>query len=442
MRRAVGYEQASSLLSRPDPLDALRGEPALLESIRATFGEELTPAQVTERIVNDVRNNGDSAIVSYTSLISHVDLQHIEVSLEETAAAAEQIDLDLLEALRLAADRVKRFHEKCLVDTGMEFFDAELGRKVLPLQRVGLYVPGGRYAYPSSVLMSAVPARVAGVAEVIVATPPGSDGSVSPVTLAACHIAGVDRVFAVGGAQAIAALAYGTESIPRVDKICGPGNVFVTLAKKMVFGSVAIDSLAGPSEVLIIADSSASPVYCAADILAQAEHDPQAGVALVTTSSELADAVEQEIELQLATLERRDAIRLAVDRGLIALVDGLDIAARLSNEYGPEHLELMVSEPTTLAVAITNAGCICLGGQSPVVMGDYIDGPSHVLPTGGSARFSSVLGIHDFVKYSSIARLGSATMADLGPAAITIARAEGLEAHARAVEKRLNTDQG
>jgi len=437
--RATGYEEASSLLSRPDPLDALRGEPALLESIRSTFGESLSPAQVTERIVDDVRNNGDSAIVSYTSLISHIDLTHVEVPRADIVAASERIDAALLDALKLAAKRIRQYHERCLVATGTEFFDAELGRRVLPLHRVGLYVPGGRYAYPSSVLMSAIPARVAGVAEVIVTTPPTPDGSVLPMTLAACHIAGVDRVFAVGGAQAVAALAYGTESVPRVDKICGPGNVFVTLAKKMVFGSVAIDSLAGPSEVLIVADATASPAFCAADILAQAEHDPQAGVAFVTTSAELADAVEREVEIQVATLERRDAIRLALDRGLVAVVDSLDEAVRLSNEYGPEHLELIVSDPTSLAESVTNAGCICLGGQSPVVMGDYIDGPSHVLPTGGSARFSSVLGIHDFVKYSSIARLDSATMADLGPAAITIARAEGLEAHARAVEKRLNS---
>ena len=439
MRRAVGYEQASSLLSRPDPLDALRGEPALLESIRSTFGESLSPAQVTERIVNDVRDKGDSAIVSYTSLISHIDLTRVEVPKADIVAASERIEPELLNALKLAAERIRRFHERCRVATGTEFFDAELGRKVLPLQRVGLYVPGGRYAYPSSVLMSAIPARVAGVAEVVVTTPPTPEGSVLPMTLAACDIAGVDRVFAVGGAQAIAALAYGTESVPRVDKICGPGNVFVTLAKKMVFGSVAIDSLAGPSEVLIVADATASAAFCAADILAQAEHDPQAGVALVTTSGELADAVEREVVAQLATLERREAIQLALDRGLIAVVDTLATAVRLSNEYGPEHLELIVADPTSLAEGVTNAGCICLGGQSPVVMGDYIDGPSHVLPTGGSTRFSSVLGIHDFVKYSSIARLDSATMADLGPAAITIARAEGLEAHARAVEKRLNS---
>jgi len=315
--------------------------------------------------------------------------------------------------------------------------DSEMGQRCLPLQRVGLYVPGGRYSYPSSVLMSAVPARVAGVQEVIVATPAGPRGTVPAATLAACAIARVDRVFALGGAQAIAALAYGTASVPRVDKICGPGNIFVTIAKRMVFGSVAIDSLAGPSEVMVIADSSASPGLCAADMLAQAEHDPDAKVALVTTSQQLADEVEQEIVRQLGTLERREQIQRALDDAVVAVVGSIDDALELCNEFGPEHLELLVTNPDGVLDGVRNAGCICLGGLSPVVMGDYVDGPSHVLPTGGAARFASVLGVHDFVKYSSVACLGGDTMAHLGPAAVKIARAEGLEAHARAVERRL-----
>jgi len=285
--------------------------------------------------------------------------------------------------------------------------------------------------------MSAIPAKVAGVGEVIVATPPSADGTVPSLTLAACAMAGVDRVFAVGGAQAIAALAYGTETVPRVDKICGPGNVFVTLAKKMVFGSVDIDSLAGPSEVLIVADGAASPLYCAADILAQAEHDPQTAVVLLTDSAHLADRVELELEQQLAQLPPASAPTEAVERGVLGILESLSDAVRLSNEFAPEHLELLVSEPEALLADIRNAGCICLGEDSPVVMGDYVDGPSHVLPTGGSARFSSVLGVHDFVKYSSVALLGGATMTNLGPAAIALARAERLEAHARAIEARL-----
>ncbi len=437
MRRVDGFAAAAELLQRGDPLDALRGQPALLDGIRTTFGEPLTPDQVVTRIVGDVRVRGDAAVIHYTRLVSGVHLTSLEVPGRAVAAAADALDSSLLDALCLAASRIRQFHQATAVRLGVSWVSEELGRLVLPLQRVGLYVPGGRYSYPSSVLMSAIPAKVAGVNEVIVATPPSADGTVPPLTLAACAMAGVDRVFAVGGAQAIAALAYGTETVPRVDKICGPGNVFVTLAKKMVFGSVDIDSLAGPSEVLIIADGAASPVCCAADILAQAEHDPQTAVVLLTDSSRLADCVERELERQLAQLPPASAPAEAVGRGVLGVVESLSDAVRLSNQFAPEHLELLVGEPAALLAGIRNAGCICLGEQSPVVMGDYIDGPSHVLPTGGSARFSSVLGVHDFVKYSSVARLGGATMSDLGPAAIQIARAERLEAHARAIEARL-----
>ena len=438
MRRVQGMGQARLLLRRGDPLDSLQGTPQLRESIRSIFGEWLSPTSVVERIIEDVRSGGDSAVIDYTRTISGITLAGLEVSRNSIDAARSRVPQDLLTALSAAAERITRYHEATKVPVGMHFVDSELGQKCVPLQRVGLYVPGGRYAYPSSVLMSAIPARVAGVEEVVVATPPGPDGHVAAATLAACHIAGVDRVFAAGGAQAIAALAYGTESVPRVDKICGPGNVFVTIAKRMVFGSVAIDSLAGPSEVLIIADSSASSEYCAADLLAQAEHDPDARVALVTTSSELADAVEAEVCRQLVSLARKAQIEEALENAVIATVESLECAVLLANEFAPEHLELFLSDPASALERIRNAGCICLGAQSPVVMGDYIDGPSHVLPTGGAARFASVLGVHDFVKYSSVAQLSDATMSSLGPAAIAIARAEGLEAHARAVEVRLN----
>ena len=439
MKRVLGFDNAMRLLRRSDPLQSLEGQPSMLESIRATFGEPLSPVQVVERILRDVRAEGDGAIARYTKLISGLDVPALEVPHSRVPAAYAAVDEELVAALRVSASRIRSFHEACAIRTGVRFYDAELGRKVIPLRRVGLYVPGGRAAYPSSVLMSAVPAKVAGVAEIVVATPPGPQGEVSPATLVACDIAGVDRVFAMGGAQAIAALAYGTESVPRVDKICGPGNVFVTLAKKMVFGTVAIDGVAGPSEVLIIADESASPAYCAADILAQAEHDPQAAVVLVTTSSGLVDRVVEELALQLDSLPRKAVVSETVEAGTIAVVDTLDEAVRLSNEFAPEHLELLVARPRELLNDIRNAGCICLGADSPVVMGDYIDGPSHVLPTGGSARFSSGLGVEDFMKFSSIAHLSSATMSDLGPAAVVIARAEGLEAHARAVEKRLES---
>ena len=441
MRRACGYDAAALTLARKDPLISLSGQPSLLDAIRRVYGEPLTPSEVVERIVEDVRVRGDEAIAFHTRAVSGITVLSLEVPKVDLAVACERVDSALVDALRLAASRIRQFHEACAIRTGTEFVDAELGRRILPLQRVGLYVPGGRYSYPSSVLMSAIPARVAGVCEVVIATPPNNEGRVAPATLAACAIAGVDRVFAMGGAQAIAALAYGTATVPRVDKICGPGNIFVTLAKKKVFGSVAIDSLAGPSEVLIIADGGASPEYCAADMLAQAEHDPEAVVALVTDSKDLADRVETEVALQLESLGNPASVVEAIDRGIIAVVDSIAEAVRLCNEFAPEHLEVLVERPQDYLDTIRNAGCICLGGESPVVMGDYVDGPSHVLPTGGSARFSSVLSVEDFVKYSSIAQLSGATMSRLGPAAVTIARAEGLEAHARAVEKRLHRAQ-
>jgi histidinol dehydrogenase len=438
VRRANGIEQATELLERADPLKSLAGHPALLESIVRAYGQALTPTELVDRIVDDVRVRGDEAVNYHTKTTTGVVVPGLEVSRSEIDAACGRIESSLVEALRLAGTRILEFHRAASVATGTRFIDAELGRKVTPLQRVGLYVPGGRYAYPSSVLMSAIPAKVAGVDEVVVATPPGRDGHVAAVTLAACAIAGVDRVYAMGGAQAIAALAFGTDSVARVDKICGPGNIFVTLAKRKVFGSVAIDGLAGPSEVLIIADATASPEYCAADILAQAEHDPEAVVAVVTDCAELADSIESMIARQLEDLGSPATVIEAVERGVIAVVDSIDDAVTLCNRFAPEHLEILVARPRDYLDSIRNAGCICLGGDSPVVMGDYIDGPSHVLPTGGSARFASVLGVEDFVKYSSVAQLSSATMSRLGPAAITLARAEGLEAHARAVEKRLS----
>jgi histidinol dehydrogenase len=437
VKRATGFEQSAKLLERSDPLKSLAGQPALLESIERIYGEPLSPAALVERIVEDVKIRGDRAVAVHTQAITGVVVPQLEVPHAELSTACDRVDGTLIEALGLAASRIREFHTAVSVGSGVRFVDAELGRKVTPLQTVGLYVPGGRYSYPSSVLMSAIPAKVAGVGQVVVATPPNQEGRVAPVTLAACSIAGVDRVFAMGGAQAIAALAFGTDSVPRVDKICGPGNIFVTLAKKQVFGSVAIDSLAGPSEVLIIADASASPDYCAADILAQAEHDPEAVVAIITDNVALADAVDSEVARQLIALGSPPTVAAAVDRGVIAVVDSIDEAVALCNRFAPEHLEMLVDRPRDYLDAIRNAGCICLGSDSPVVMGDYVDGPSHVLPTGGSARFSSVLSVEDFVKYSSIAQLSNATMTRLGPAAVTIARAEGLEAHARAVEKRL-----
>jgi histidinol dehydrogenase len=307
-----------------------------------------------------------------------------------------------------------------------------------PLERVGVYAPGGMAAYPSTVLMTAIPARVAGVKEVILATSPRAAGLVPPATLVAADIAGVDRVFSIGGAQAIAALAFGTESVPRVDKICGPGNIFVVIAKKLVYGVVDIDGLPGPSEVLIVADDTADPEHCAADLLAQAEHDPLASAVLVTTSPRLAAEVMQVLERQLEDLpEKAIAAESLRDRGKIVVVAGIDEAVDLANLYAPEHLCLMLAGAAGYVDRITSAGCVFIGGRSTVVLGDYVAGPSHVLPTGGTARYGSPLGVSDFVKSMNLVNLDQADLSELGQAAAIIARAEGFEAHARAVEKRL-----
>jgi histidinol dehydrogenase len=284
--------------------------------------------------------------------------------------------------------------------------------------------------------MMAIPAKVAGVEEIIMVSPPGKDGRIPAPTLVAADIAKVDRIFKLGGAQAIAALAFGTESIPRVDKICGPGNIFVTLAKKKVYGTVDIDGLEGPSEIVIVADEKADPTLCAADLLAQAEHDPLASVILITTSADLVDQVDKEIEIQVRKLKRRAAIKKAIDAGMIVLVDNMEQAVKLVNLFAPEHLSIMASNASALVTKIRNAGCIFVGENSPVVLGDYVAGPSHVLPTGGSARFGSPLGVADFLKVSNIIALDKLAMRELSQAAMVIAEAEGLDAHTQAIERR------
>jgi len=300
-----------------------------------------------------------------------------------------------------------------------------------------MYVPGGGASYPSTVLMTVIPARVAGVREIVVASPAGR-GGVSPATLAAAEIAGADRVFAIGGAQAIAALAFGTESVPKVDKICGPGNVFVQLAKRMVYGAVDIDGFYGPTETVIIADGTADPAICATDLLAQAEHDPMASAILITDSSELASAVDRETERQLAGLGRKDVIRASLGgRSGIAVVGDLQEAVELVNHYAPEHLSIMVRDGWSCAEKVTNAGGIFIGETAPEVAGDYTAGPSHVMPTGGTARFGSPLTVEDFLKVTSVVAVDGRTLGAIGPAAAAIARAEGLDAHARAIEMRL-----
>ncbi len=434
MRRVKGFNKARQLLARENFWEAFTTSQGLPPQTKKVF---LSVQKAVERIIGDVRDKGDKALFDYTEKLDGVRLSSLEVDRRQVAAAHSMIDKKLKAALEFAAGRIQDFHAACEHRIGLLPIDRHLGRQILPLERVGFYVPGGRAAYPSTVLMMAVPARVAGVKEIIMVSPPGKDGRIPAPTLVAADIARVNRIFKVGGAQAIAALALGTESIPRVDKICGPGNIFVTLAKKMVYGTVDIDGLEGPSEIVIVADDGASPGLCAADLLAQAEHDPLALVVLITTSADLAERVDKEIELQMRRLKRRSSIRKAVDTGMLVLVDDMSQAVELVNLFAPEHLSIVAANASALARRIRNAGCIFVGENSPVVLGDYVAGPSHVLPTGGSARFGSPLSIADFLKVSNIIALDKRAMGQLSQPAMEIARAEGLDAHAEAAALRV-----
>jgi histidinol dehydrogenase len=436
VKRITGIAAVKRALSERAPA----GEelpPRVRAKIKEVFGKPLTAAEVVSRIIEDVREKGDTALRHYARVIDGAEIRDFRVSKAELRSALRDIDSGLLAALKLAASRVKEFHLSCRDNSEQSFFDSGVGRRIQPLERAGLYVPGGTASYPSTVLMTAMPAKVAGVGEIVMCSPPKPDGSLPAVTLAAAEIAGVDAVFKIGGAQAIAAMAFGTKTVPRVDKICGPGNIFVMLAKRAVFGAVAIDGLQGPSEVAVVADGSANPAFCAADLLAQAEHDAMARVVMVTTSGVTADRTEAELMKQLAKLGRSAIAGQALEKALLILVGSLDEAAEAVNLFAPEHLSVQVKDTEKFIARVKNAGCIFMGGGSPVALGDYIAGPSHVLPTSGSARFSSPLGVGDFLKASSIVSLSAATRKDLSEAAITIAGAEGLTAHARALEMRL-----
>jgi histidinol dehydrogenase len=437
VKKIRGFNNAKKLLAREDFWESFATPPKLRAQIKQVFGEELSVQEAVSRIVGEVRDKGDKALFDYTQKLDGVRLDSVEVERQEVVAAYDITDKKVVSALKFAARRIRDFHVACGHKTGLIPIDKYLGQQILPLQRVGLYVPGGSAAYPSTVLMMAIPAKVAGVEEIIMVSPPGKDGKIPAATLVAADIARVNRIFELGGAQAIAALAYGTESVPRVDKICGPGNIFVTLAKKMVYGTVDIDGLEGPSEVVIVADEKADPAVCAADLLAQAEHDPLTSVILITTSADLADQVDREVEVQLGKLKRRSIIKKAIDSGMLVLVNNMAQAVELVNLFAPEHLSLMISNGSALVPKIRNAGCIFVGEDSPVVLGDYVAGPSHVLPTGGSARFNSPLGVADFLKVNNIVALDKPALRELSRAAMVIAKAEGLDAHAQAVEKRL-----
>jgi histidinol dehydrogenase len=423
MRIIEGMEKARSLFSR-------QGGPG------AKVNAELE--QNVRAIVDSVRRDGDKALFSYTEKFDGVKLTSLEVSPETIEKAYRETDKELVAALEIAAEQIKAYHTKQKKELVKDSTGGRLGWMMRPINRIGVYVPGGLAPLPSSLLMSVIPARTAGVKEIILATPPQKNGQISPVTLAAARIAEVDRVFSVGGAQAISALAYGTESIPAVDKIYGPGNIYVTLAKKMVYGSVGIDGLYGPSEVVIIADETANAVYVAADLLAQAEHGSMASSIMITTSKKVADTVNEEVEKQLKTLSRRDITGEGLAKhGAIVIVSSIDEGIELSNIYAPEHLCLAVKNAASYVSKVNNAGCLFVGDDALEALVDYAAGPSHILPTEGTARFGSGLNILDFVKLTSIVKTGKTDIKQLGKAVMKIAYAEGLDAHAQAVAKRL-----
>jgi histidinol dehydrogenase len=421
-------------------VSSLELAPAVQETIRTVFGADLAAPEVVRRIVEHVRAEGDGAVRHYTEVLDGVPQDEILVPESALDAALASISSDLRWALETAAERVRAFHERARRQSWLDFADGgALGQMIVPIERVGIYAPGGRAAYPSTVLMAAVPARVAGVRDLVVATPPGRDGQPNPAVLAAARIAGVDRVYAVGGAQAIAALAFGTETIARVDKIVGPGNLFVVLAKQAVMGIVGVDGLPGPTETVVVADERADPAWIAADMLAQAEHDPLAQSLLICTDRGLADRVVGEVERQLAAAPRAELIRGSFRaRGAVVVAGSVEEAIDFANEHAPEHLCLSIADPWRYLGRVRNAGGVFVGEGSVEAIGDYTAGPSHIMPTGGTARFASPLNIDDFIKVISVFSFGPGQLRSLGEPAIALARAEGLAAHAAAIEARLD----
>lgn len=411
------------------------------------IGDRTHNDQILERealvreILETVKNQGDRALIDYTQKFDRqtLTLQQLRVSGSELDAAYQQISKELLDAIRLACRQIEAFHKQRVPKSWVQFGEDEivLGKKYTPVDRAGLYVPGGRASYPSTVLMNAIPAKVAKVPRIVMVTPPAADLKINPAVLVAAQEAGVEEIYRVGGAQAIAALAYGTQIIPKVDVITGPGNIYVTLAKKMVYGIVGIDSLAGPSEVLIIADSEANPTHVAADLLAQAEHDPMAAAILLTTDASLAQKVQKEVEEQLENHPRRLLTEKALAHyGLIVIVDSLEIAVELSNLFAPEHLELEVAEPWDLVEKVRHAGAIFLGHATPEAVGDYLAGPNHTLPTSGAARYASALGVETFMKHSSLIQYSPVALKKMSSAIQILAEAEGLPSHADSVRLR------
>ena len=440
MKVIYGLKEGLEILSRDLFFADQMSNSSIEESILKIFGRRLTPNQVVSEILSEVSKTGDEALKKYTKLIDGVDLQDIVIDKKRILEEISGLNNEVFDALRIAAERVKQFHMNTVPESWFDELQG-YGEVIKPVEKVGIYIPGGRASYPSTVLMTAIPARVAGVKEVFLATPSTGQAGVNPDVLAAASVANVDQIFNIGGAQAIAAFAYGTDTVPKVDMICGPGNLFVTIAKKMVYGQVGIDGLAGPTETLIVADDTANPKLCAADLLGQAEHDLLATPVLITTSESLVPKTMLEIDKQMASLSKKETARASIEnRGVIVIVDTLDDALTIANSYAPEHLCLMIEEPWNVIDKVSNAGGIFIGENSPEVMGDYIAGPSHVMPTGGTARFNSSLGVAQFIRRTPVVSLNQSTINELAETASTLARLEGFDAHAQAVELRINRE--
>lgn len=412
--------------------DQLAPEDILNRDIQA----EEDVSAVVDAVLAEVKAKGDAALKAYTRQFNGVELEDLQVSGAELDAAWKSLDSEFIRTLELAAENIRRFHEQ-QVHKDFVLTDKPgilMGQRYTPIEKVGICVPSAPAAFPSTILMNVIPAKIAGVREIVVVTPPDQNGAISPEALAAARIAGADKIFKIGGAQAVAALAYGTESVPKVDKVVGPGGIFVATAKRKVFGQVAIDMIAGPSEILVLADGKSDPAWVAADMLSQAEHDVLASPVLVTDSQELARAVQAEVERQLELLPRREVARRAVeDNGKIIVTDDLEKAVEAANLIAPEHLELCVDDPFALLPRVKNAGSIFLGRSAPEALGDYFAGPNHTLPTSGTARFSSPLSVDDFVKKSSFLYYDQAALSPVAERIAEFARREGLEAHARSV---------
>lgn len=435
----MGLEDVEKLLKKP-AFDQVELNPRIREANKKLFGADLTAAEIVDRIVGDVRRDGDEAVIKYTKLIDRTEFtpEEFVVTEAEYEAAYQEADPAVVDSLRKAAENVRRYHQEQKPNSWMTYRDkgSILGQSVIPLDRVGIYVPGGTAAYPSSVIMNAMPAVVAGVKEIIMMVPP-KNGKINPYVLVAAKEAGVSKIFKIGGAQAIAAMAFGTGTIPRVDKITGPGNIFVTLAKKAVYGHCDIDMLAGPSEILIVADKTADPAYTAADMLSQAEHDMLASSIVITDSLELAEKVAVEAEKQLKVLPREEITRASLDRnGMIIITEDIMQAVELANISAPEHMEVLTEQPFQLLPYIRHAGAVFLGAYSPEPLGDYFAGPNHVLPTGGTARYYSVLNVETFMKRTSIISYTQEQLDAVSDDVIRLAEAEGLQAHANAVKLR------